>query len=702
MRLRLILILLSLLAVLSASTAGYLYYSSVEKTALKEAEKEVALRAGKIQNTLSSYLSENLKTVKALAGLSELRDALAAPGGKTMARANAVLDHFEKALSADVCYLMDRQGNTLASSNRSDPDSFVGHNFSFRPYWEIAIHGSPATYMALGVQSMRRGIYYSHPVYKEEGRAPLGVAVIKSPVRIIEDEFRNTYEGTVLLTDPHGITFITNRKEWLFQSLWELTPGQKKSIAETQQFGEGPWEWIGMSAKDANKAVDRSGKEYAIFEMEVEHYPGWKVIYLRDLDDISVKFARPLLKASGPIVLILCLLVGGSVFLLYRKASDDIVRRRAAEEALKSAKGKLRKYSEDLERQVKKRTEEITSILKYTPAVVYIKDRDGHYTYINSRYEELFGVRNEEVRGKSDGQIFTAEYAERFMENDQRVLREGRSLNVEEEVPHHDGVHTYLSVKFPIFDEGGVALGLCGISTDITDIKRARDQLRRLSDSIMEGQEKERAALSRELHDGLGQVLTALRMDAVWLGEQVAEQGQEGGERVRSMCDTIDRAIDEVRRMSAGLRPGVLDDLGIIDALDWYTDKFTKRTGIDCIFRHDAPSRLPETLSTAIYRITQETLTNVSRHASPTNVEVSLSAKEGLLTLAVTDDGRGFDMEGLDETGGLGLAGMRERAGLAGGSVEILSRPGEGTRVEFRVPLNMEGGDEVDQGTSGR
>ena len=92
----------------------------------------------------------------------------------------------------------------------------------------------------------------------------------------------------------------------------------------------------------------------------------------------------------------------------------------------------------------------------------------------------------------------------------------------------------------------------------------------------------------------------------------------------------------------------------------------------------------------------------MSRHASPTNVEVSLSAKEGLLTLAVTDDGRGFDMEGLDETGGLGLAGMRERAGLAGGSVEILSRPGEGTRVEFRVPLNMEGGDEVDQGTSGR
>lgn len=702
MKLRLILIILSIIGVISASSAGYIYYSSLNNSAYKEVEEELGLQTMRIQDTISSYLSENLKTVQTLAGLRELREALEDPGEEPLRDANSILDHFAKTLSVDVCYLMDSTGTTIASSNRMDSDSFVGRNFSFRPYWKEAIKGGAGTYMALGVRSKKRGIYYSFPVYSSISRSPLGVAVIKSPVHQIEKEFTLLYEGAVLFIDPRGIVFMSNKREWILHSLWGLSPEERELVKTSKQFGKGPWDSIGMRFKDKKSVVLNSGREYIIFRLGVVNYPGWEVIYLLHPAVISRRIAGPLVKESGPLILALCFLVGVSVFLLYRKASDDIKKRRQAEEALTRAEEELRNYSKDLEGQVRKRTREILSILKYTPAVVYIKDRDARYTYVNTRYEDLFHVKIKEIRGKTDYDIFSEEIAGQFQKNDLKVLKEGKPLNVEEVVGQDNEVRTYFSVKFPIFDKEGKPLGVCGISSDITDIKRAQDQLRRFSDSIIEGQEKERAAVSRELHDGLGQVLTALRMDAVWLGNQEKDRDSEAGERARSMCELIDRAIDEVRRMSAGLRPGVLDDLGIIDALDWYTGEYGKRTGIRCDFSHESVPDLPETLSTAIYRITQECLTNISKHASASKVDVTLHFQGDVLILSVTDNGNGFTVSDLEKTRGLGVTGMRERATLAGGDLQIHSQPGEGTRVVFKVFYDTEGGREVDQSSAGR
>jgi C4-dicarboxylate-specific signal transduction histidine kinase len=129
-KLRIILLVLSILAFLSASIAGYLHYSSLKETEFKEAERQVAVQAERIKNSLSAYLSENLKSVKALAGLQELEQALSGMDETALAKANSLRDHFQNALDADVCYLMDRVGYTVASSNRNAPDSFVGRNFS--------------------------------------------------------------------------------------------------------------------------------------------------------------------------------------------------------------------------------------------------------------------------------------------------------------------------------------------------------------------------------------------------------------------------------------------------------------------------------------------------------------------------------------------------------------------------------------------
>ncbi|MBT8363778.1 MAG: transcriptional regulator, partial [Deltaproteobacteria bacterium] len=177
MKLRVILMVLSLLAFLSASTGGYLYYSSLKKSALKEAERQAVARVHAIKKNLSFFLSENIKPVRALSGMKELRQTLIQPDDKqSLHNANVILDHFNKTLDSEVCYLMDPGGNTIASSNRYESDSFVGKNFDFRPYFQQAIRGQPSTYLALGTTSGRRGAYFSHPILVKEQKAPIGIA----------------------------------------------------------------------------------------------------------------------------------------------------------------------------------------------------------------------------------------------------------------------------------------------------------------------------------------------------------------------------------------------------------------------------------------------------------------------------------------------------------------------------------------------
>ena len=692
-KLRVILVVLSILSFLSVSVAGYVTFRSLRDSAYKESEKDSALHAERIRNGVSSFLAGNLKTAHALAGLKEIGEVLSRPRGPSLARANAVLDHFRNALAADVCYVMDRDGTTVASSNRNAPDSFVGNNFSFRPYWKQAIRGTPSTYMALGVTSNVRGVYFSHPVYGDPAAPPVGVAVIKVSTGTIEREFGQGGEGIVLLADPKGIVFASNRKDWLYRSLQTLTQEDVEEVARSQQFGSGPWEWSGLSILGDGTARDGSGRAYRFSRLDVSTYPGWSVVYLSDLRAVSRKISAPLFRVTGPILLALCFLIGLSVFFLYRRASDDIVRRKAAEEALLEAQKQLTRHSGELERQVKERTRRFTNILRHTPPVVYVKDREGRYTYVNPRFTELFGVRNAEVRGKTDFDVFPYEFAHAFRENDRRVLAGRTPIQVEETFPRAGGTRVYLSNRFPIYDDEGIPTALCGISTDISEIKRAEDQLRRLSDSIIAGQEKERAAVARELHDEFGQVLTALGLDAAWLRDRMRDADPEASRQAQAMCGVIDKAIDEVRGIATRLRPGALDHLGLVDALDWYIRDFEKRSRIRCVYHSHGAPRIPDRAATAAYRIAQEALTNVARHSGATHVDISLWAKDGNLLLSVEDDGKGLAPEQLGESNGLGVIGMRERASLIGGTLSIGPGTGGGVRIELRIPLAAASGD---------
>lgn len=815
MGLRRILMALSLLAFLSATAGGILYYSALRRAAFQEAERQAAANTELIHKSLNSLLSEHHKTVVTLAGISALQEALQTNNPDDIYHANVILDHFNNTLDADVCYIMNRQGITIASSNRRDPDSFVGNNFAFRPYFRQALQGSHGIYLALGTRSAKRGIYHSYPIYSDPENRPIGVAVIKSSIERTEKALGISGDDIVLVTDPVGVIFISNRSHWLFQLAWQLSPAQVAQIAAERQFGSGPWRWVGLRKLDDRHVIGERGQKYLMYQAEVDRFPGWKIIHLRNMRIIARSISGPLLRIVGPVVLLLSILIGLSVLVLYQKASDEIQRRRSAEmalrqsearyrslyhhtpamlhsidtegrllsvsdfwvetlgysreevlgrpltdlltsesrqyaiqkvipeffsngfckdisyrfvkkngqtidvmlsaiadrdasgriqrslavsiditernraeEALRVAKETLSQYSRELEGQVRKRTSEISAILRYTPAVVYIKDTRGAYLLVNSRFEELFKVKNEAVRGKTGVEFLPPRVAEQFRTNDERVLAEGCSLHVEEEIPHENGLHTYLSVKFPIYEETGQIRGVCGIATDITALKKAQEQLRRLSASIMANQEQERSAIARELHDELGQLLTALRMDAVWLREHHKGADNKGAERAKAMCTLIDTTIEEVRGMAIRLRPGVLDDLGLVDALEWFTTEYERRAQIACIFTHNNIPDVADTIATAAYRIAQEALTNVARHAKANRAEVSLEMQHNSLVLLVSDDGKGFSPEAFADGEALGLAGMRERAALVGGALGVDSQPGQGTLVRFVVPLN--------------
>ncbi len=816
MGLRHILMVLSLLAFLSASAGGILYYSTLRTAAFQEAERQAAANIELINKSLNSLLSEHEKTVVTLAGIPALQGALRTRNQDTIYSANVVLDHFQRTLEVDVCYLMNRNGLTIASSNRKDPDSFVGKNFAFRPYFQRGMEGIYGSYLALGTTSGRRGVYHSYPVFDDPEDQPIGVAVIKAPIDKVEKEIGLPTKDIVLVTDPKGVIFISNQPEWLFQCTWQLTPDQLDLISRGRQFGKGPWRWVGLSQVDDAHAVDTQGQRYLLLHTELERFKGWRIYHLRNMHLIVQALSGPLLRIVGPVVVLLSLLICVSVLVLYQKASREIQRRRQAEqalrqsefryrslyhhtpamlhsidtegrlvsvsdywvevmgygreevvgrpltdfltpessqyaldtmmpqffrdgfvkdvpysfitksgevvevmlsgiadrnpqgdiqrslavsidvtarnraeEALRIAKEELSLYSKELEDQVAKRTSEISSILKYTPAVVYMKDFQGRYLLVNSRFEELFEVKNETIRGKRDSDLLPPEVAEQFQTNDEQVLTEGHSLHLEEQITQEDGLHTYLSVKFPIFQESGQIRGVCGIATDITAAKKAQQQLRRLSASILTNQENERTAIARELHDELGQLLTALRMDAVWLQERFDRADTKAIERAEAMCALIDTTIEDVRGMAIRLRPGVLDDLGLVDALDWYTSDFERRTQIACIFTYGNIPAVENTVATAAYRIAQEALTNVARHADAAHAEVGLEINDGHLALLVSDDGRGFNPQALSETDVLGLAGMRERASLVGGKLYVDSLPGQGTRVRLVVPGNF-------------
>lgn len=217
------------------------------------------------------------------------------------------------------------------------------------------------------------------------------------------------------------------------------------------------------------------------------------------------------------------------------------------------------------------------------------------------------------------------------------------------------------------------------------NMREANRELRRLSASLQSVREEERTRISRELHDDLGQQLTGLKLDLSWLGNRLKEGRQASPEMVDAMRHMLDGAIGAVRRISAELRPPMLNDLGFGDAVSWQAAEFARRSHIEVRLDLQAAELVDtDTVATALFRIVQESLTNVVRHAVATRVDISLVANDDSLVLTIKDNGKGLATDHRQD--GIGLVSMRERATMIGGQFSIVGSPGVGTTVEVRIP----------------
>ncbi len=301
---------------------------------------------------------------------------------------------------------------------------------------------------------------------------------------------------------------------------------------------------------------------------------------------------------------------------------------------------------------------------------------------VNEAYEQIIGIKKTDIEGRTVKEMFPGfeNFEFDYIGVFGKVALEGGEVKVESAPFEPTG--QILS----IYAYSAIPGDFTVIFTDVTQIKKAEETLRALTVRLQRVREEERATVARDLHDQLGQILTAIKMDVTWVARRLPETKSEVRDRLTRTIRLITDGAQSVRRICSGLRPGLLDDLGLAAAIEWEANEFTSRTGICC--NVTVPSEdleLNNDSVTAIFRVFQEALTNVARHAEAHKVVAFLGKQDDSLVLVVEDDGNGFCES--EATDSLGLLGMRERAQACGGDVQISSSPGNGTTVTMRTPL---------------
>ncbi len=397
----------------------------------------------------------------------------------------------------------------------------------------------------------------------------------------------------------------------------------------------------------------------------------------------------------------------------FAKVTRDLTDRKRQEEEIATAEERLEALVEERTAELVKANERLQAeillprrldqlvllqlVLDRSPIACVMNDTDFSITYWNPAAEQIFGFSKEEALGKLPYETFVPHTARAYVESvRERTAGGDTGANGASECVTRDGRAIFCEwYNTPLKDSAGTFIGYLSMLQDVTERKRSEEQfrasseqLRALAARLQSAREDERTYVAREIHDELGQTCTALKMDLVLLVQQLPKNRRRAHERAQSMVKLIDDMIHSLRRIASELRPGTLDDLGLLAAIEWQAQEFESRSGVKChLALPQAEIALDSDRSTAIFRIFQETLTNVARHANATRVNVRLVGDAESLTLEVTDNGKGIDETRASAHNSLGLLGMRERALLLGGEFNVAGVSGQGTTVTLRVPL---------------
>ncbi len=348
-----------------------------------------------------------------------------------------------------------------------------------------------------------------------------------------------------------------------------------------------------------------------------------------------------------------------------------------------------------MEEVVRQSEEKYRSLVETTDDSIYLVDRDYKYLFMNMKHISRLGLTEERVLESKYGDFHSPEEARIFAEHVDEVMEKGESTR-HEHVSTRDG-NSFLRTLSPVNDSDGATVAVNVISTDITSLKhieyeltQSHRKLKELSRHQQAVREQERTRVAREVHDELGQSLTALKMDASWLYNKMPEKQGALKEKAETMKKNISATIQSVKRISSKLRPSVLDHFGLAAAIEWEAKEFKARTGIVCrVTVEPEDISLDDDSSTAIYRILQEALTNITRHAFASTADIVLKfvAPDSVM-LIVSDNGTGITNEQVSKPESFGLMGIRERIDALGGEINIEGAPDGGTTIKVIIPFN--------------
>jgi PAS domain S-box-containing protein len=361
-------------------------------------------------------------------------------------------------------------------------------------------------------------------------------------------------------------------------------------------------------------------------------------------------------------------------------------------------------WRKEAEEALRRREHEFRTLADNVPAFFAYVGADQRYRFVNTRYEEFLGRPDEEIIGMSMHELLGPEgYAEVQPQLDAALG--GHAVSFEYRLPLPGGREHWFSAQYvPDRDEEGKVAGLFVLLADVTPLKMSEaslrqreDQLRDLSAKLLQAQEDERRRIARDLHDDFCQRLAALAMELDTLSHRGPDAEGPWSTPLAGLREGVERLTDELQQLAHRLHPSIMEDVGLEAAVREHADEFAARTGLSVeVMVRDVPQRIPSGHATCLYRVLQESLQNVRKHADATSVLIRLFRTGHGVGLCVYDDGRGFESRQAGEhRSGLGVTSMAERVGLVKGTFRIRTKLGDGTEVHAWVPLEDESGDTV-------
>jgi len=351
------------------------------------------------------------------------------------------------------------------------------------------------------------------------------------------------------------------------------------------------------------------------------------------------------------------------------------------------------------ERELRKSEKQLLLIYNNSTTGMWLVNVEGagkfRFQTINAAFSIITRQKKEEVVGHLLEEVVPSGSIEDLRAKYTEAVQTKQVVSFFTTIQYESGEITVEIKIIPILNEEGKVVQLLGTGDNMTEQRKARHelmqmnaQLRELASHLQTIREDERTRIAREIHDELGQQLTVLKLDLSWLNKKLHSQTEDIENRLSGALKVVDTTMNTVRRIASDLRPSILDDLGLSDAMEWQGKQFTERTGVNVKYRYSGrKSKIPSNVSVGIFRIFQESLTNVARHAKATAVNCLVEDTGDMLRLTITDNGTGFDLNAIGERKTLGLLGMKERALMLNGKYTVSSEPGKGAVVSVTVPL---------------